>query len=226
MFGNPYAVKNFCNAPNLVACYEDDAIFQRAAFDWLTGKIIAKGKLPVTVCDNFKYGYGIEQPSAALPFATPESVGLNSSILNHIDSIANDAIQKHAFPGCVVLAARDGKIVFDKAYGYMTYDNKQPVTTATMYDLASVTKISATTVSVMKLYEEGKLDIHKTLGDYLPWVQGTDKANLTLENVLLHQAGLTPFIPFYKETIDTVTGIPKPGFYQSKERQYFQHTCC
>jgi CubicO group peptidase (beta-lactamase class C family) len=65
----------------------------------------------------------------------------------------------------------------------------------------------------MKLYEEGKLDIKKTLGDYLPWVKGSDKAGLTLEEVLLHQAGLVSWIPFYRETIDTATGKPKPGYY-------------
>ncbi len=86
------------------------------------------------------------------------------------------------------------------------------MTLGTIYDLASVTKVSATTVSVMKLYEEGKLDIKKTLGDYLPWVRGSNKANLPLDEILMHQAGLVPFIAFYKETIDSVTGIPKQGF--------------
>jgi CubicO group peptidase (beta-lactamase class C family) len=215
VFGNPYSVKNFCNVPDLAACYEDDTIFQQAAFDWLSGKFAAKGKLPVTVCDQFKYGDGIITATQdILPFAPPESVGLNSLILNKIDSIANSAIQKHAMPGCVVLIVRNGKIVFNQAYGYMTYDSSQPVTPNTVYDLASVTKISATTVSAMKLYEEGKLDLSKTLGDYLPWVRGTDKENLTIRNVLLHQAGLVAFIPFYKETIDTLTGKPKPGFYK------------
>jgi len=215
VFGNPYAVKNFCNTSNLVVCYEDDIIFQQAAFDWLSGKFAAKGELPVTVCDQFKYGYGIRTGTQdVLPFAAPESVGLSSVVLNKIDSIANDAIQKHATPGCVVLITRNGKIVFNEAYGYMTYDSMQPVTTNTVYDLASVTKISATTVSAMKLYEEGKLDLNKTLGDYLSWVHGTDKENLTIRNVLLHQAGLVAFIPFYKETIDTLTGKPRPGFYK------------
>ena len=216
VFGNPYAVKNFCKSPNLVACYEDDAIFQRAAFNWLDGKFNAVGKLPVTVCDGFKYGYGIKQTAVVLPYAAPESVGLNSVLLSRIDSIANDAINKHATPGCVVLAARNGKVVFNKAYGFMNYNNTEPVTTETVYDLASVTKISATTVSVMKLYEEGKHDLKKKLGDYLPWVCGTDKDTLIIENILLHQAGLTPFIPFYKETIDTISGIPKTGFYTTK----------
>jgi beta-glucosidase-like glycosyl hydrolase/CubicO group peptidase (beta-lactamase class C family) len=215
VFGNPYSAKNFCNASNLVVCYEDDTIFQRAAFDWLNGKFTARGKLPVTICDQFKYGDGITTTTQdVLPFATPESVGLNSILLNKIDSISNDAIKKHATPGCVVLIARNGKIVFNQAYGYMTYDSIQPVTTSTVYDLASVTKISATTVSVMKLYEEGKLDLNKTLGDYLPWVRGTDKENLSVRNILLHQAGLVAFIPFYKETIDTLTGKSKPGLYK------------
>ncbi|MEL4474573.1 serine hydrolase domain-containing protein, partial [Shewanella algae] len=84
-----------------------------------------------------------------------------------IDAIAKDAIDKGAMPGCVVLVAHQGKIVYNKAFGNTNFDKKEATTTNMIFDLASVTKISATTVSVMKLYEEGKLDLQKTLGDYL-----------------------------------------------------------
>ena len=191
VFANPYAIKNVSTAPNIIACYEDDAIFQQKAFDWLNGKFAARGTLPVTV-GNFKYGNGVVNAPMELAFAAPEEQGLSSQVLNKADSIAEAAIAQQATPGCVLLVARNGKIVFNRAYGYYSYDRKQPVTTETVYDLASVTKISATTVAVMKLYDEGKLDIKKTLGDYLPWVKGSNKENLTLENVLLHQAGLLP----------------------------------
>lgn len=214
VFGNPYAVKFVEASPTLVACYEDDAIFQQAAFDWLHGKFYARGSLPVTVSSQFAYGAGMAD-SSVLPIAAPETQGMNSGVLNTIDSIANNAIAQHATPGCVVLVAKNGKVVFNRAYGHMTYDNTEPVTTASVYDLASVTKISATTVSLMRLYDEGRLDLHKTLGDYLPWVRGTDKAGLTIEKIILHQAGLNAFIPFYKELIDSASGIPKPGYFQS-----------
>jgi len=215
LFGNPYALKYVCNATDLAVCYEDDSIFQQAAYDWLNGKFVSKGTLPVSVC-NYKAGDGkIVYEDEALPFAAPVTLNINDSILYKVDSIANNAIYERAFPGCVVLAAKDGKVFFDKAYGYMTYDSIAPMKTNTIFDLASVTKISATNVSIMKLYEEGKVGLNKTLGDYLPWVAGTDKANLVIGDILLHQAGLQAFIPFYKETIDTLTGIPKPGFFRS-----------
>ena len=210
VFGNPYALKNFCDADNLVECYEDDPIFQQAAFDWLNGDFVAQGKLPVTVCDLYHYGDGITDFGLQkLAVANASSLNMDSSKLLAIDSIANYAIASHATPGCVVLVAKNNKIILDKAYGYLTYDSTQPTTTNTIYDLASVTKISATTLSVMKLYEEGKLDIHKTLGDYLPWVRGSNKSNLKLEDVLLHQAGLIAFIPFYKQVLDA-NGNPDP----------------
>jgi len=138
-----------------------------------------------------------------------------------IDSIANDAIAKKAFPGCVVLALQNGNVIYNKAFGHFKYEPSKEMTTESIFDLASVTKISATTVSVMKLYEEGKINLDKKLGDYLPVVRGTNKAKLILKDILLHQAGLVSFIPFYKETIDTVTGLPSPEIYSNVERPGF-----
>ena len=119
-----------------------------------------------------------------------------------IDSLATDAIMQHATPGCVVLVAKDNKIVLDKAYGYLTYDKTSRLQHKQFMILLLLQKFLQRLLSVMKLYDEGKLDIDKTLGDYLPWVRGTNKSNLVIEDVLLHQAGLIAFIPFYKETID------------------------
>ena len=216
VFGNPYAIQRFCNAPNLLACYEDDDITQNTAADWLAGNVQAKGKLSVTVCEHLHFGDGITYNSY-FPTAIPESVGVSSEKLNKIDSIANDAVAKGAFPGFVVLAAKDGKIIYNKAFGYTSSTKDELASKETVYDLASVTKVSATTVSVMKLYDEGKIDIDKTLGDYLSWTVGTNKAPLKLRDILLHQAGLVPFIAFYRDVIDTATGEPNWNVF-SKEK--------
>jgi len=218
VFGNPYALKNWCNAKNLVACYEDDSIIQNTAIDLLQGKIAAKGKLPVTVCDQYKYGSGLAFNAPNAPKA--DKGVLNIAKLTAIDAIAEDAIAKGATPGAVVLVAKDGKIVYHKAYGNYTYDKTETVNTESIFDMASVTKVCATTISVMRLYDEGKLDLKKKLGDYLPWVKGSNKESLTIENVLLHQAGLVAYIPFYKETIDSA-GVPKPQFYRSVKNDSF-----
>lgn len=202
VFGNPYAVKNFCDAKTILECYDDDPITQQTAADALSGRFSPRGRLPVTVCPGLSYGAGIT-PISPLPLASPGEVGMNAAKLNIIDSIATDGIKKHAYPGCVIAVVKDGKLVFDKSYGYFTYDSIQPMYRETIFDMASVTKIMATTLSVMKLYDEGKIDLQKTLGDYLPWTRGSNKQNLRLWDVLLHQAGLKSFIPFYKETTDS-----------------------
>lgn len=214
-FGNPYAIKNSCAGKNIIACYEDDEIFQNAAVDVLQGSLKCIGRLPVTVCNEFKFGSGIVGNYSLPSVTTDLSTKLEES--HTIDSLANDAIARHATPGCVVLVAKEGKVIFRKAYGYSTYDSTEAVTTTSLYDMASCTKIFATTVSVMKLYDEGKLDIQKTLGDYLPWVRGTNKEHLVLKEILLHQAGLKAFIPFYAETIDkTKGGLPLYTIYSEK----------
>ncbi len=213
-FGNPYALKNFCNARNLIATYEDDSITQNAAADILEGKIIAKGTLPVTVCKNYKYGSGAIG-NRIMPLSTPDEEGINGlQMTRNIDSIANLGITGKAYPGCVVLVARHGKIIFEKAYGTYNYDTPEPVNLNSIYDMASVTKICATTLGVMKLYDEGKLRLDKTLGTYLPWIRKSDKADLNIENILLHQAGLVADVVFYKKTVDPITGKPLPQYFQ------------
>jgi beta-N-acetylhexosaminidase len=216
-FGNAYAAKNWCDAKNLVVCYEDDPIIQKVAADMLQGKLPYKGKLPVTVCNKFKFGKGI----TGLQYAVPANQwGIDMTHMNRIDSIAKDAINKKATPGCVVLILKDGKIAFEKAYGNNTYDLLDPLSIESVFDMASVTKTCATTLAVMKLYDEGKIDLNKKLGDYLPAVRGTNKENLLIKKILLHQAGLVSYIPFYKETIDE-TGQPKPGIYSDKKKDLF-----
>jgi CubicO group peptidase (beta-lactamase class C family) len=119
------------------------------------------------------------------------------------------------------MAVKNGKIVYQKAFGKYDYDKPNPVTLQSVFDMASVTKICATTLSVMKLYDEGKLDLKKKLGDYLPWVKGSNKENLLIENILLHQAGLVSWIPFFRETIDSVTKAPLPNLYAAKQSDSF-----
>ena len=203
ILGNPYAVAEFPNIHNILFAYEDNAQTQNAVLQWLEGAIEAVGVLPVTVTDQFTYGTGHSLPSTTKTAIQQQAVtGIQIEKLAAIDSLVADAIQKKAIPGCQVLVAKNNQIVFNKSYGTIAGEGTAAVTNQTYYDLASVTKVSATTVSIMKLVEEGKVDIDKTIGDYLPWVKGNAKATITLRDLLLHQAGLYPYIKFYERLLN------------------------
>jgi CubicO group peptidase (beta-lactamase class C family) len=214
VFGNVLATKNFCAAKNLIACYQDDDITQQVAADLLEGTISTEGTLPVSVCE-YKYGAGIMQK------AVPVKLTIEQNKFAAVDSIAEDAISQKAFPGCVILAAHNGEIVYHKAFGSYKYEPSPAMNFGSIFDLASVTKVSATNISIMRLYDEGKIDLNKTLGDYLPWTKGTDKAHLKIHDILLHQAGLIAFIPFYREVVDTATGLPDPAVFSEKQKPGF-----
>jgi CubicO group peptidase (beta-lactamase class C family) len=145
----------------------------------------------------------------------------NPAALQSLDAFIRGCISQGAFPGCQVFAAKNGEIIYQKNFGYFTYDRMQPVTDTTLYDIASVTKVAATTLAIMKLYEEGKINLSNYLKNYLPFTIGTDKAYLTIRDLLLHQAGLKAFIPFYKTTIDKISGSPRGDLYRiASEKQF------
>jgi beta-glucosidase-like glycosyl hydrolase/CubicO group peptidase (beta-lactamase class C family) len=214
IFGNPYAAKSFCDVKNIMVCYEDDAIVQETAAKMLSGELPTEGSLPVSICASLPAGTGIILPAMAMQVFSPANkASIGNEKMVKVDSIIQDAIRKKAAPGMALLVIKDGKIIEQKTYGNMSYEAPEKVTQESVYDMASVTKICATTLSIMKLYDEKKIRLDGTLGEYIPWVRGSNKANITLRDVLLHQAGLKAWIPFYKEISDSVTMKAKPGYF-------------
>lgn len=220
-FGNPYAIQYFCDAKNLVAAYEDDSVTHQVAADMLYGRLPYKGSLPVTVCPSLPAGTGVFTEVQLMQRINPAQAGMSAAKLQSIDSIVHEGIKNKAFPGAVVLAAKDGKIFYEKAFGSYEYDGHRPMTRDAIFDLASVTKIMATTISIMKLYDEGKIELGKTLGTYLPWVRKSDKKDLTIENILLHQAGLVAYIPFFRNMIDKDSGTPLSTYFRQEKSDNF-----
>jgi CubicO group peptidase (beta-lactamase class C family) len=133
----------------------------------------------------------------------PEEAGVKSEELLHIDEIVKTAIAKGAMPGCQVLVAKSGMVIYDKAFGAFDYSGNHPVKTTDLYDLASCTKITATTMAAMYMVEQGKIDLEKTVKDYLTLPANNTIGNIKLRDLMLHEAGLTPFIPFYKKSMES-----------------------
>lgn len=135
-------------------------------------------------------------------FGNPEWLGMDPRILDSIDFVVEEMIREYAAPGCQVLVAKDGKIVFDRAYGYLTYDSLIEVAPHTIYDLASLTKVSTTLLAIMKLVDKGIIHPDSTVATYLNDFRETNKQHITIRQLLVHQAGLQSYIPFWKRTLD------------------------
>jgi beta-glucosidase-like glycosyl hydrolase/CubicO group peptidase (beta-lactamase class C family) len=220
IFGNPYAAKSFCTLNNILLCYDDDPITHFTAAAMLKGEISPEGILPVSVCENLPAGTSIKISGNILKTNEAQS-GIGSIKTSKIDSVINDAIAKKAAPGMALLVIKNNRIIMEKTYGNMSYTGSRKVTQETVFDMASVTKICATTLSVMKLYDEGKIDLDKTLGDYIPWTKNTNKESLRIRDILLHEAGLKAWIPFYKEIADSSTMKALPGYFSKMQDNDF-----
>ncbi len=214
-FGDPEDLKFIQSEGTVIAGYTDDDLTQQAVAEIIFGGLPAKGKLPITVSENLRINQGVLTDTLdRLAFALPEEVGMDSRVLEKIKNIMHEAIDAGATPGCQVLIARNGKIVYEESAGFFTYDKTQPVNDETIYDLASVTKVSATLQAVMFMHERRLIDINKKISVYLPELKESNKKDFTIKDILTHQAGLWPFLPFWAGTVKDSTLFK--AFYQTR----------
>ncbi|GAC1380800.1 MAG: hypothetical protein NVSMB30_28550 [Hymenobacter sp.] len=228
VFGSAYAVakvRDLERAGAVVLAYQESPDAQSLAAQLIFGGMAATGKLPVTVSDRYPRGFGL--PTAGnlrLRYAHPEDVGLDGRLEARVDSLLGRALAAQAFPGAQVVIARRGTVVLRKSYGNQTYAGfgpaaegkkrrknappaddarlvsvPRPVHNDDLYDLASLTKLMASTPALLRLQSEGKFSPDSTMGTYFPFLRGTNKAGLRLRDVLAHQARLKAWIPFWKE---------------------------
>ncbi len=208
IFSNPYSLKDFKNLENLSAliiAYQDEKLNQNLLAQSLFGGIKITGDLPISINENYKCGKYLEtNEKFRLKYSIPEEVGIKTKMLSKIDSIVFDGIEKKAFPGCQIFFAKKGVVFYKKSFGFHTYKKERKVENTDLYDLASLTKVAATTVSLMKLYDEKKFDFNKKLKNYLPELDTTNKKKMKIRNILTHQSGLLPGIMFYHSTVNKV----------------------
>ncbi len=203
LFASPYALNFFPSLTDfdaVMVSYQDRRYIMRRSAEILLGMAPAHGKLAVSAA-ALKAGFGINTLKTRLTFMSPEDMGIDVSILGKIDSIAQNGIDIQAYPGCQVLAAKDGYIFYDKSFGYHTYEKKIAVRDDDIYDLASLTKILATTPSLMRLYEDTIIDINRPISDYLLYLKKSNKKDILINEILSHQAGLIGWIPYYENTL-------------------------
>jgi beta-N-acetylhexosaminidase len=218
-FGNPYAIPYFPqvkNAQSVIVAYQDDNDVEELAAQLIFGATNANGKLPITVKDFYPISSGIDIKNIRrLKYTLPEEVQINSGTLQHlIDSIAECGIEGKAYPGCQVLIAKDGKVILQSCYGYFTYEQQRAVQKDDLYDLASVTKITAPLPAIMKLYDEKKIILDAPFSNYFSEFKNTNKAEeMTVRDILIHQARLQSWIPFWLE----------PGTRATLRKGVFRH---
>lgn len=225
IFASPYSlldVKTFENIESVLVSYQNSRIAQNISAQMIFGGLSTKGKLPVSINNEFSEGFGLQSTDLKrLSYGIPEEVGMSSEKLNRIDSIAKIVIDSTMAPGMQVLVARYGKVIFRKNYGYHTYNNIQKVKNTDLYDLASLTKILGGLPLIMKAEEEGKFTIDNTLGELMPILKGSNKDTVTVKEALSHYGRIKAWIPYYIHTIDTITKKPLTKYYRKRRSKKF-----
>lgn len=194
-FGAPEIVQGLDSMVTVLQVFERNEITESLAAQLLFGAVGASGKLPESINEHFRKGHGLETQTTRLKYGMPEEVGISPEKLVGIDAIVKTAIQENAMPGCQVLLAKDGNIVYSKAFGYHSFNKKREVKSSDLYDLASITKVAATTLATMQLYEQGVLNLEDRLYELLDWKGQSTIKYISLKKLLTHHSGLQSNMP-------------------------------
>ncbi|MDO5036043.1 MAG: glycoside hydrolase family 3 N-terminal domain-containing protein [Porphyromonas sp.] len=222
-FTSPYAAMRYGNlievSDAVTFAYDMSSYAQRSMGAAIMGGKPFEGQLPVDLSPLFKAGTTVEVVSSHLPAALPEEVGMKSEVLSKIDKIAKEGVDKGAYPGCQVLVMKEGKMVYHKAFGYKDAAKREPNSTETLYDLASVTKAVVTTPLLMIAVDEGWLNTGDRIGKHVSYLKGSNKEQIRVSDLLFHTGGLPAIIRFYFSIIDKesytsplLTYSKRPGF--------------
>jgi beta-glucosidase-like glycosyl hydrolase/CubicO group peptidase (beta-lactamase class C family) len=201
-YGSPYLLRQFPEVPAYVCSYGWAESSQRAAISALFGEHAVGGRLPVTLPGLYPYGHGLELPrrEMTLRAARPEDVGFRADAMAEVDRVADEALAAKAFPGGVLAVGKDSALVHLRPFGRFSYeDDAMEVKADTIYDVASLTKVVATTTMAMILVDEGKLDVRKPVSAFVSGFRGGAKETVTVENLLTHSSGLEGWAPLYRE---------------------------
>lgn len=225
LFTIPYSIslfKNIDKAAALLVAYQDNDMAYDAAVQAIFGGAAASGRLPVSVRELFPLHAGETTKTVGrLGYNAYEKEGFVAGDFKAVDSIVQIGLDKNAYPGCQVLIARHGNVIYRKAFGYSDYLHHQAVTNDDLYDLASVTKVAATTLAVMKLYDQGLVHLDEPLSKTLKYLGNSNKKKITVREVMTHQAGLVPWIPFYLKTLKN--GNPDTTLYKPVASDQFPY---
>ena len=224
IFAKPYALMDvdMTDISSVLVSYQNNSTAQNKSAQIIFGALPAVGKLPVSINNKYPVHTSIKTTTLdRLSYGLPSNIIFDLNKLNSIDLFVEDAIENKMTPGAQVLIAKNGKVIFNKNYGYKTYDKTEPIDWDNIYDLASLTKILSSVPLLMNEYENNTIDEESTLFDIIPDLNLRDKSNLLLKEMLAHQSGLYPWIPFYKETLDSINHDPLSSFYSKKKNKFF-----
>lgn len=225
VFTRPYALIDLTShstIEGIIIGYQNSKAAQEKTAQIIFGAAEARGNLPVSIAKSFPAGTGFYTRSIGrLSYGLPESVGINSTKLDKIDSIINITLSKKMTPGLQVVVARRGKVIFERNAGFHTYEKKISVSDTSIYDLASLTKILASLPLIMQLEEKNILNFNSRLGELSPFFKGSNKEKIRLQDMLLHYARFNAWLPFYVSTIDRKTKKPSVKYYREKPIENF-----
>ena len=197
----PYDIKNYGNAIThkhvkaVVLTYDNSTVAEDYAAQTIFGGNAANGNLPISLSfkgkkTRYDAGHGIHYAANRLGYSIPAEVGLDNRLTAQIDSVCRLGVQQHAFPGCQVIVARHGKVIYKGAFGTIDYNSPVKVDDNTLFGLASVSKATGTISGVMKAFDDGKFRLDDKASQYIPGLRDGDKEDITFRDLLYHETGM------------------------------------